>query len=128
MPEIPLGFSLDEDDDGFILHYKNADGSVTTIKMSPADLHALKAAIDLWSDRRMSQYRVENGSVQPIVVYPVSQARVLPDLLKANVLLTVAAPSGQQMTLSFPLGLADALVVPLSDLVAEIQMENPIKQ
>ena len=39
MPEIPLGFSLDADDDGFILRQKDANGAVTEIKMSAADLH-----------------------------------------------------------------------------------------
>jgi hypothetical protein len=51
MPEIPLGFSFDEDDGGFILRRKDNDGTVTTIKLSAEDLFGLKASIDLWSDR-----------------------------------------------------------------------------
>ena len=47
MPEIPLGFSLDEDDGCFILRHKTAEGIVNEIKMTTADLHGLKASIDL---------------------------------------------------------------------------------
>ena len=59
MPEIPLGFSFAEADDGFILRRKSDDGTATEIKMSEAELAGLKAAIDLWSDRRMSELQVD---------------------------------------------------------------------
>jgi hypothetical protein len=128
MPEIPLGFSLDADDDGFILRQKDANGAVTEIKMSAADLHGLKATIDLWSDRRMSQFQVGAGPVQPIVAHPVARVRLMPDAVQENILLTVEAPSGEQMTLSFPLLVADRIAGDLIDLVAKMMAANPIKQ
>ena len=87
-----------------------------------------KAAISLWMDRKLSEYRVAFGSVQPIVVYPIERVRLLSDAVQENILLTVVAPSGQQVTLSFPLALADDLVAELSDLLAEMRAANPIKQ
>jgi hypothetical protein len=55
MPDIPLGFSFEESDDGFSLRNKNDDGAVTQIEMSAEQIYGLKAAIDLWQDRRSSQ-------------------------------------------------------------------------
>ncbi len=129
MPEIPLGFSLDEDEDGLIFRRKDNDGMVTAIKLSAQDIFGLKASIDLWSDRKMSEYQGGSGlGVKPIVVYPVAQVRLLPDALQANVLLSVAAPSGQQMTLSFPLPVADHIAAELPGLLAKMRSANPVKQ
>ena len=126
MPEIPLGFSLDKDDDCFTLRHKTAEGVISEIKMPAADLHGLKASIDLWSDRKISEYQVKPGSgLQPIVVYPIAQVRLLPDAPQTNVLLTVAAPSGEQMTLSFPLPVADRIAVELPELLARMRAPNP---
>src|SRR5262249_1098192 len=128
MAEIPVGLSFDQDEEGFILRNKSADGSVTAIKVSAQELFGLKAQISLWIDRRMSGFRVESGSVQPIVVYPVAQVRLLPDAVQENVLLTVAAPSGEQMTLSFPLPVADRIAVELPDVLARMRVAKPKKQ
>jgi hypothetical protein len=129
MPEIPLGFSFAEADDGFILRHKSDDGAVTEIKMSEAELAGLKAAIDLWSDRRMSELQVEPGSgVQAILVHPVARALLQSDAVQENVLLTVEGPSGRQMTLSFPLPLAVELLRRIPGLVAKMRAANPTKQ
>ena len=63
MPEIPLGFSFDPTDDGFVLRTKTDDGIVTEIKVPAEHVHALKTEIDLWSDRRLSALRVASGAV-----------------------------------------------------------------
>jgi hypothetical protein len=127
MPEIPSGFSLDAADGCFILRHKTAEGVTSEIKMPAADLHGLKASIDLWSDRKISEYQVKPSSgFPPIVVYPIAQVRLLPDVLHANVLLTVAAPSGEQITLSFPLPVADRIAVELPELLARMRAANPM--
>jgi hypothetical protein len=128
MPEIPPGFSLDAADGCYILRHKTAEGVISEIKMLAADLHGLKASIDLRSDRKISEYQVEPGSgFQPIVVYPIALLRLLPDAPQTNVLLTVAAPSGEQMTLSFPLPVADRIAVELPELLARMRAANPRK-
>jgi hypothetical protein len=129
MPEIPLGFSFAEDDDGFIIRNKTADGVVTEIKMSRAELNAFKAAIDLWSDRRLSQTQVEAGSgIQAIVVHPVARALLQSDVVQENVLLTVEGSSTLQMTLSFPLPLAVELLRRIPRLLSEMRAANPTRQ
>ncbi len=128
MPDIPLGLTFEEDSDGFILRRKTPDGAVATIKMSSEELHGLRAQISLWSDRTISRSQVESGSVQAIVAHPIAQVRLLPDALQQNVLLTVAAASGEQMTLSFPLPVADCIAAELSPLLATMRTAQPAKQ
>ena len=127
MAEIPFGFSFEETEEGFSLHQRTAEG-VTTITMSPEDLSGFKAAIALWSDRTMSKMQVGSGPVQPIVAHWVAQARLRPDAVQENVLLTVRTPSGGEMTFSFPLSVADCVAAELPALLEEIRAANPIKQ
>jgi len=128
MPEIPFGLSFDQNDDGFVLRRKEADGSVVAITMAPEELVGFRTTVALWLDRRMSQARVESGSVQPIVVHPIAQVRLVSDALEENALMTVAAPSGEQMTLSFPPGVADYIVAELPNLLATIRRARPARQ
>ena len=76
----------------------------------------------------MSQFQVAAGPVQPIVAHPVARVRLMPDAVQENILLTVEAPSGEQMTLSFPSLVADRIAGDLIDLVAKMRAANPIKQ
>jgi hypothetical protein len=128
MTEIPLGLSFVEDDEGFTLQQKRADGAVAAIRMSLGEVTSLKATISLWIDRMMSRYQVGSGEVQPIVAHPIAQVRLLPDAVQENVLLTVAAPSGEQVTFSFPLTVADCIVAELPNLVAAMRAAKPMKQ
>lgn len=129
MAEIPLGFSLEETDDGFTLRNKSADGAVSEIRMTPEELHGLKATIDLWTDRNMSSFQTASGSVRPIVVYPVARAGLWPDAVQENVLLTVEGPSSGQMTLSVPLSVAANIALELPGLLAQMrERQTPTKQ
>ena len=117
MPEIPLGFSFDPTDDGFVLRNKTDDGIVTEIKVPAEQVQGLKAEIDLWSDRRLSALRVASGAVQPIVVHWVGRVGVWPDAVGENVLLMIQGLSGGNVNLSIPLNLADQLAVELAVLL-----------
>ncbi len=128
MTEIPPGFSFVEDDDGFVLRSKNADGAVIAIRMSAEDLFAFKASIALWTDRRMSELQVGPGPVQPIVAHEIAQIRLRPDAVQEHVLLTVRGPSSGEMTLSFPLPVADCIAAELPSLLAEMRVAKPTKQ
>jgi len=110
MSEIPPGISFDETDDGFVLRHKDASGKIVSIPINREEFFGLKTTISLWSDRMIQASRAVSGSVQAIVAHPVGRVRALPDALQENVLLTVEAPSGEQMTLSFPPAVADYVV------------------
>jgi hypothetical protein len=125
MPEIPLGFSFDPTDDGFVLRNKTDDGIVTEIKVPAEQVQGLKAEIDLWSDRRLSALQVASGAVQPIIVHWVGRV----DAVGENVLLMIQGLSGGNVNLSIPLNLADQLAVELAVLLAKMRkVENPTKQ
>jgi hypothetical protein len=126
-PEIPVGLSLDRDDESFVLRRKEANGDTTAINMSEEEFWGLKETIDLWTDRLMSARQVESGSAQ--VTHPVAQARLSPDAMQENVLLTVAAPTGEQMTLQFPQHVARYIAGEIPDLLRMMAAaKNPIKQ
>jgi hypothetical protein len=123
MPEIPRGFSFEETDDGYILR-RNAAGEVSEIRMSLEEFDALKATIDLWKDRRLSEYRVaEGGEVRSIVVQPVAKAVLWPDAMKANILLNVVTQSAH-MTLSLPPALATEMAGGLLHALAMLESQT----
>ena len=102
MREIPLGISLTEQDNGFILRRKLANGEVTAINLTEEEFLGLREAIVFWARRMLSQRLAPSSDFETIIVQPVARARVLPDAMRETVLLTIAAPTGEQMTLEFP--------------------------
>jgi len=102
MPEIPLGISLVEQDNGFILRRKLANGEVTAINLTEEEFWGLRGAIVFWARRILSQRQAPSTGFKTIIVQSVARARVLPDAMRETVLLTIAAPTGEQMTLEFP--------------------------
>jgi hypothetical protein len=128
MTETPLGLSLDMDDTGFVLRRKESNGDTITVNFSEQEFWGLKATIELWTDRLMSARQVESGSVQPIVAHPVAQVRLHLDAVQANILLTVAAPSGEQMTLELPPHVAQHLVDEVPPLLAQMSAAKSTKQ
>lgn len=128
MPEIPLGISLVQDDNGFILRRKQANGDIAAINLTEEDFWGLKGTIGLWSDRILSQRQAGSAGVVVIVTHPVAQVRVLPDAMRANILLTVAAPSGEQMTLEFPPHVAKYIADEIPSVLREMDAGNPTRQ
>ena len=128
MPEIPFGFSFDQNDEGFVLRSKQADGTVTSIAMSAEDLAGFRTTVALWLDRRMSSALAASGSVRPIAVHRIAQVQVFPDALQQNVLLTVMAPSGEHMTLELPPLVAQHLADAIPALLAQMSAAKPPRQ
>jgi hypothetical protein len=102
MPEIPLGISLVEQDNGFILRRKLANGEITAINLTEEEFLGPREAIVFWTRRILSQRQAPSTEFKTIIVQSVARARVLPDAMRETVLLTIAAPTGEQMTLEFP--------------------------
>jgi hypothetical protein len=125
MPEIPLGFSFEETDGGYILRH-NVDGRITAMQMRLEEFDGLKATIDLWKDRRLSQFRTRSDEVHAIQVVPVAKVGLWPDAMAANILLTATTPSSAQVTLSIPLSEARTMVEALPRVLATIG--SPTKQ
>jgi len=120
MPEIPLGISLVQDDTGFIFRRKQADGKISAINLTEEDFWELREAIGLLSRRIVSQRQAGSTGIKPIIAHPVAQVRVLPDAMRVTVLLTVAAPSGEQMTLELPPHVAKYIADEVPDILREM--------
>ena len=128
MPEIPMGLSLDQDDDGFVLRRREAADAVTAIHFSEAEFWGLKDIISLWTDRILARRQTGSGAVQPVVAHPVAQVRMLPDAVQENILLTVAAPSGEQMTLELPFHVAKYIADEIPNVLRDMGTGNPTRQ
>ncbi len=125
MSEIPLGLSFDRDDEGFILRRKDDGGSVTTFRISEDEFPGLKTTISLWMDRMIQASQAATGSVQAVIAHPIGRVRAFSDALQENVLLMVEAPSGEQMTLSFPPTVADYIVAEVGRVRDELRPDRP---
>ena len=125
MPEVPFGLSFDENDDGYVLRRKEPDGRIVAITMSPEELAGLRTTVALWMDRRIANAQVAPGTVRAIVSHLIARIRLLPDAIQANVLMTVEAPSGEAMTLSVPLDMADHLATEIPEILAEMRKQGP---
>jgi hypothetical protein len=55
------------------------------------------------------------------MVHPVAQVRVLPDAMRVTVLLTVADPSGEQMTLELPPHVAKYIADEVPGILREVR-------
>jgi len=119
MLEIPLGISLVQDETGFILHRKQANGDISAINLTEEEFWELRGAIGLLSRRIVSQRQAGTG-IKPIIAHPVAQVRVLADAMRVTVLLTVAAPSGEQMTLELPPHVAKYIADEVPDILREM--------
>ena len=129
MPEVPFGLSFDQSDDGFILRRKNADGNIVAITISRDELFGLKATMSLWSDRMIQASQAEFlGSVHALVAHPIARVRLIADAVRENILATVEAPSGEQMTLSLSKPVAEYIATELPAVLASLRADRPLKQ
>jgi hypothetical protein len=120
MREIPLGISLTEQDNGFILRRKLANGEITAINLTEEEFLGLREAIVFWTRSMLSQRQAPSSEFETIIVQPVARARVLPDAMRETVLLTIAAPTGEQMTLEFPPHVAKFIADQVPSVLSEM--------
>ncbi len=120
MTEIPRGISLTETDDGFTINRKDADGNVTFIPITHAEMFGLHKTISLWSDRMKQASQARSGELHPVIAHPVQQIGLITDALKANVLAIMEAPSGERMIFSLPLPVASYLLETLPAVIQEL--------
>jgi hypothetical protein len=115
MPEIPLGFSFEEDDNGFILRRGDVE-----MRMSKEEFFSLKAQFNLWSERTLSQFQARTGEVKAIVSHSIAKVAVWPDAIQENVLLTLTSTAGTQIIFSLPILVAEGLAVALPGVLARM--------
>jgi hypothetical protein len=126
--EIPLGLSLDESEGDFILRRKNAAGTVISIPISREELFGLQETITSWTDRTVSGVKTQSGSVEAIVFQPVAQFEVTHEAIGEHILLTLAAPSGNQRTFGLAPRMAADLAEHISVYLDQMSPEEPRRQ
>jgi hypothetical protein len=127
MADYPLGLSLTEIDDGFLLRRTSTEVPALEFILSVDELFTLRETIALWTDRILSQRQGVTG-LRAVVTHPVAQVRLDADALQQNVLLTVAAPSGEQMTFQMPRQVAHHLVTEIPAVLALMDRATSTKQ
>ncbi len=118
--EIPLGISLVEDGNGFILHRRQANGEISAINLTEGEFWGLRGAIVFWARHILSQRQAPSTGFKTIIVQSVARARLLPDAMRESVLLTVAAPTGEQMTLELPPHVAKFIADQVPNVLSEM--------
>ena len=110
------GFGIQETGDGFILRRGDEE-----IRMSKDEFFSLRAHLNLWTERMLSEFQARSGEVQQIVSHPIAEAVVWPDAIQENVLLTLTAEAGAQVVYSLPIQIASGLAGGLTRVLSEMQ-------
>jgi hypothetical protein len=125
MAEIPLGFSFEETDAGFVLRNKTENGSVTEIAIPPEDIILLKSVVDLWSDRLLLSLPGAGSTAVPVLVHWIENTAVVEHPQGEHVILLAQGRGGSQINLQLPLTLADLLAHDMTELVAKMKAGSP---
>jgi len=128
LTEIPLGLSLDETEDGFILRRKNEAGSVIAIPISREELFGLQETVTSWTDRMVSGVKTQSGSVEAIVFQPVSEFELGHEAIGEHLLLTLVAPSGNQRIFGLTPRMAADLAADIATYLNEMSGEDQRRQ
>ncbi len=118
--EIPPGISLVEDDNGLILHSRQANGEISAIHLTEEEFWGLRGAIAFWTHRILSQRQSPSSEFETIIVQSVARARVLPNSMRESVLLTVVTPTGEQITLQLPPHVAKFIADEVLNVLSEM--------
>jgi hypothetical protein len=110
------GFGIEETQEGFILRRGDE-----VIRLTTEEFHSLKAQLNFWSERILSQFQTRTGEVTPIVSHPIAQVGIWPDAIQENVLLILTFPSGSQTAFSLPIPIAQNLAEAVPHVLAQIQ-------
>jgi len=109
------GFGIEETADGFILRRGDEE-----IRMSKEEFFNLRSQMNLWTERRLLEYRARSGEVRQIVSHPIAWADVWPDAIQENVLLILTLTE-TQVVFALPIPIAGGLVGALERVLALVQ-------
>ena len=107
-----IGFGIEETADGFILRRGDEE-----IRMSKEEFFNLRSQMNLWTERRLLEYRARSGEV---VSHPIAWADVWPDAIQENVLLILTLTE-TQVVFALPIPIAGGLVGALERVLALVQ-------
>jgi hypothetical protein len=128
MPKREPGLTLDPKGDDFILRHTAADGKTRSLSLSDNDVLSLAQSAPVLRDRILAKRNPAGGGFSAVYATPVVQIGLAPDALGENILLTMVAPSGAQVTFGLPRHIAQHLAERLPDHLAQVQGPQPTRQ
>lgn len=117
--------SLDPSGDGFILRRTTGDGKTESLSLSDIDVLSLAQSAPVFRERILAKRNPAGGSVAATYATPVVQVGLAPSSLGENVILTMVAPSGAQVSFEIPPNVVEILVNRLPAHLALALAANP---
>jgi hypothetical protein len=129
VPEIPMGLSIDEMVDGFVLRRRGDDGSVVVIPISTQELPVLLETISSWRRRESQPSPPGSQSIQEIVCYPVEKVGLAHEALGERLLLlTLQISTDARRTYALAPHQVHSLIDNMPLYLAEMNSANPTRQ
>jgi hypothetical protein len=125
MPENESTLTLDPSDDGFVLHRTTSDGKTESLFLSDIDVLSLAQSAPVFRERILAKRNPTGGGVSAVYSTPVVQVGLAPSALGENVLLTMVAPSGAQVSFELPPNIVQILIDRLPAHLAKALAAKP---
>jgi hypothetical protein len=125
MPKRAPGLTLAPSGDNFILRRTTANGRTVGMTLSDDDVLTLAQSAPAFRDRILSKRTPAGGKYSAVYATPVVQIGLAPDALGENILLTLVAPSGAQVTFGLPPHIVGHLVEHLPVHLAKASVATP---
>jgi hypothetical protein len=102
MPKSTSTLTLDPDGDDFVLRRVDESGALSEMKLSDDDVLTLGQSSPNLRQRILAKRTPQSGVVSPVFATNVVQVGLAPDTLSEDILLTLVAPDGSQVTFALP--------------------------
>jgi hypothetical protein len=122
------GLDFTEDGDDFVLSVTGEDGTVSSLRLTEAQVMTLSQSAPAFRDKIVLRRSPESAGVSAVVVTLVSHVGIQPDSLKETVLLTLQSSNRGRLTFGLPPDLVRLILQHLPGSLAEIEDEKLTKQ
>ena len=102
--------ALDPSGDDFVLRRTNPSGKIESLLLSDADVLRLAQSAPLFRERILAKHNPTGAGAVAIYATPVVQVGLAPSSLGENVILTMVAPSGAQVSFDLPPNIVEILM------------------
>jgi hypothetical protein len=125
---MPSGLDLREDGDDFILDVTARDGTTTQVKLTSEQLLTLAQSAPKFRERILSRRSPTTAGIQPVLATTVVQVGLNQDALGQDLLLSLVAPTGTQLTYALPIQIVELLVERLPQWLDKMRRLKTTKQ
>ncbi len=122
------GLDLKEDGNDFLLSVTDADGKTTNVKLTPEQLLTLSQSAPKFRERILSRHQPAIEGIQAVLATTVEQVGLNHDSLGQDLLLTLVAPTGTQLTYALPIHIVEHLIERLPARLSEMRKATLTKQ